>query len=100
MGIEDITRESVLKAITEFDQNGIDATLEKYGFKDAIRYYLIFKDKKYPSKAIIDVAHKYARPDIGYLKSSEFAGGRNTVQKKLEQLNFQVLVGPVTKKMH
>ena len=39
------------------------------------------------------MAHKYARPDLGRLKN--FSGGKDTVQPKLESLNFIVRVGNV-----
>jgi len=93
MSISDITKNAVLEAIAEFDQKGIEETLAEYGFQEAKKYYLVYNRKHYPSKAILGVAHKYANPSVGPLKASEFSGGRDTVQKKLESLGFRVFAG-------
>jgi len=76
---------------------GREAFLENYGYGKAKRYYLVWQDKYYDSKAIIGVAHKYECPNYGPLTSEEFSGGENTVQKKLEELGFRVQVKPPTK---
>ncbi len=65
MSLRDITRQSVLKAIEEFDQVGRNYFLKKYHFRHAKSYWLVYDGRKYDSKAIIGVAHKYARPDLG-----------------------------------
>ena len=52
-----ITREAVLAAITEYDELGQDAFLDKYGFHPARSYLLVHDGKSYDSKAIVGVAH-------------------------------------------
>ena len=91
MSLEDITRQSVLEAIREFDRIGRKNFLRNYGFRPAKKYWLIHDGRKYDSKAIIGVAHKYARPDLGPLNNNNFSGGA-TVKTKLEELNFIVWV--------
>ena len=92
MSLKNLTRQSVLKAIREFDRIGRENFLSIYGFGSAKEYWLIHDGRKYDSKAIMGVAHKYARPDLGPLKSNEFSGGAKTVKSKLEELNFTVWV--------
>ena len=69
MSLRNITRQSVLEAIEEFDQVGRNYFLKKYHFGHAKSYWLVYDGRKYDSKAIIGVAHKYARPDLGQLKN-------------------------------
>jgi 5-methylcytosine-specific restriction protein A len=91
MAIKDITRESVLQAVEEYDQLGREAFLSHYGFGSAKSYYVVVEGKRYDSKAIAGVAHGYARPDIGPLAFSDFSGGEAQVQKPLKKLGFEVL---------
>ena len=91
MALRHITRQSVQQAIQEFDRVGRKKFLKNNGFGTAQTYWLIYDGRRYDSKAIIGVAHKYARPDLGRLKN--FSGGKDTVQPKLESLNFIVRVG-------
>ena len=93
MSLKNITRQSVLESIQEFDRIGREKFLKLYGFGTAKEYWLVHEGRKYDSKAIIGVAHKYARPDLGPLKSNKFSGGAKTVKSKLEELNFTVQVG-------
>jgi len=66
MALSDITdRRSVLRAIAEFDRIGRNDFLAKYGFGPARSYWLLHEGRRYDSKAIIDAAHAYARPDLG-----------------------------------
>ena len=89
MPINDIRREHVLQAIEKCDEYGRDKFLEKYGFREAVSTWLIHNGRSYDSKAIIGVAHGYARPDLGPLSSSDFSGGE-TIKTKLEGLGFRV----------
>lgn len=91
---EGIEREHVLAAIQECVDTGKSEFLKKYGYGKAIRYVLL-EDKfekggRYASKAILGVARKYARPELGALRNSEFSGGMGETVRKLEQLDFRV----------
>lgn len=55
-------RESVLKAMEEFDALGREVFLKRYGFGIAHRYFLVHGGKKYDSKAIVGVAHGFENP--------------------------------------
>jgi diadenosine tetraphosphate (Ap4A) HIT family hydrolase len=86
------SRRAVLQAIDEFDRLGRDAFLAKYGYGPARRYFLEHDGRHYDSKAIVGVAHGHQYPNRGPLANTEFSGGHQTVQKKLEELGFLVLV--------
>jgi 5-methylcytosine-specific restriction protein A len=92
MALKDLTRNSVLQAVSEYDRLGREQFLLEYGYGAAKSYYLILDGKKYDSKAIAGVAHGYARPDVGPLAFSDFSGGQTQVQNLLAKLGFEVLV--------
>jgi 5-methylcytosine-specific restriction protein A len=89
MALADITKEAVDSAILEYDQLGADAFLALYGFAPAKRYWLELNGKRYPSKAIAGVAHKYI-DGSQLLPSAGFTGGEASVGKKLRQLGFVI----------
>ena len=66
--LDDIKHEHVLNAIKECVDTGEFEFLQKHGFHQAIRYVLLDdtfeKEGRYPSKAIVGVARKYARPKL------------------------------------
>ncbi len=89
MALADITKEAVDSAILEYDQLGGDAFLAQYGFAPAKRYWLELNGKRYPSKAIVGVAHKYI-DGSQLLPSASFTGGDASVGRKLRQLGFVI----------
>jgi len=91
MVYQDVTREAVLSAISEYDRLGQERFLEKYGFKEARSYRLIYNDKPYDSKAIVGAAHGYL-PGERALAPNEFSGGEATVGRLLRRLDFTVEV--------
>lgn len=93
IGSKKVSRDSVFKAIEEFNYLGRDTFLKKYSFRRARKYYLLYQNKTYDSKAIWGVAYKFAHPDSGPLKSEEFSGGEKTVKIALERLGFTVISG-------
>ena len=90
MALSEITHDSVLAAIREFDELGRDEFLAKYGFAKSKTYFLDLDGKRYDSKAIAGVAHGYSRTDLGALTSANFSGGEKTVKVALEKLGFEV----------
>ncbi len=83
----------ILSAIAECDKMGTDAFLSHYGFKNARDYFLLYEGRRYPSKAIVGVAHKYAHPSGKALKYTDFTGGLQQTIPLLEDLGFAWL-GP------
>ncbi|MEV7005872.1 hypothetical protein [Streptosporangium sp. NPDC051022] len=88
MGLFDLRREMVVAAIEECDELGRDVFLERYGYRPARGYFLVYEGRKYDSKAVAGVAHRgvTGRP----LRPSEFSGGNATVARALSQLGFVV----------
>ena len=88
MVLNDIKYEHVLQAIEEFDELGRDRFLEKYSFGKARTTWLIYNGQQYDSKAIVGVAHGFARRDLGHLTPVDFSGGE-PVRRKLSRLGFK-----------
>lgn len=82
---------AVEQAITEFDQLGRQAFLEKYGFREAQRYFVSYQGHDYDSKAIVGAAYGFQHPDRKALSPNEFSGGDATVRSTLERLGFSVV---------
>jgi hypothetical protein len=93
------TRESVLRAMAEFDSVGRDAFLSRYGFGRAKKYMVRGPTGNlYDSKAIYGVAASNEYPELGALQSAEFSGGEHTVSRRLSRLGFEmVLLGDIGK---
>lgn len=70
MALSDITEQAVIEAVGECDRLGRDAFLEEYKFRSARAYWLVYNGRRYDSKAIAGVAHKYTRPKLGVLRNS------------------------------
>jgi 5-methylcytosine-specific restriction protein A len=95
MGLSDITDpQAIERAIEEADRLGQQAFLETYGFRPARGYFVVHKGRRYDSKAIVGVAHRYQFPEHGPLTSDQFSGGHATVEKLLRRLGFDVDAGP------
>jgi len=84
------TREAVLRTIAEHDELGEEAFLERYGYGEALAYFLVHDGKQYASKAIYGVAHKHVAVDRAPLRNTDFSGGEAQVAQKLEALGFTV----------
>ena len=94
MALHDITSASaVQKAIGEFDRLGAETFLKTYGYKPAREYHLIYDGRRYPSKAIIGVAHRHEFPEEGPLSYKTFSGGSTAAAPKLQSLGFDVVRG-------
>ena len=87
MSLNDIRREHVLQAIEKCNEYGRGKFLEKYGFYKSINIWLVHNGQSYDSKAIVGVAHGYARPDLGPLASRDFSGG-GVLKTRLKRLGF------------
>jgi 5-methylcytosine-specific restriction protein A len=67
MALKDLTREAVLAAVQECDDLGPEVFLSRYGFGPARDYFLLLNGRRYDSKAVVGVAHKFAVPAEGPL---------------------------------
>lgn len=87
---KEISRESVLAAIAEFDRVGRDETLAFHGFRRALDYVVVLDDREYDSKALYAVAYGLQYPhDLPLREQRGFSGGVN-LTRKLERLGFRV----------
>ena len=75
MALSDLTRNSVLQALVEFDELGRDAFLDRYHFGKARGYFVVHNSRRYDSKAIAGAAHAYTSDGAKALKASDFSGG-------------------------
>jgi 5-methylcytosine-specific restriction protein A len=89
MGMKDVTRQDVLKAIAEFDDSGRDKFLADYGMGEASKYFIRYEGGEYDSKAIMAAAHG-KHPGFAPLKASEFSGGESHTVRYLRNLGFAV----------
>lgn len=93
MALSDIThRQPILEAIAEFRRLGRDEFLKEYKFGPAVSYWLVYEGRRYDAKAICGVAHGYARPDLGPLRTKESSFNSRMAKRKLEEQRFKVLV--------
>jgi hypothetical protein len=90
--LADLTRDSVLKAVAEFDRIGREAFLKDAGFGRARAYYLDHGGRLYDSKAIAGYAHGVITGTP--LGPQDFSGGDKTVAQRLQALGFMVLNVP------
>lgn len=81
---KNITKENVLKAISEIDINGIPSN------RKSTKYHLIFNDKFYPPKYVLSIANKHVNGKE--LEPNEFGGGDET-NNFLINLGFKIQDG-------
>jgi 5-methylcytosine-specific restriction enzyme A len=86
--LKKVARDHVLAAIAEHDSIGQEEFLEKYGFGQPSRYWLVHEGRRYASKAILGVAAGFV-PGEEALKASEFSGGLAETLRILKQIGFQ-----------
>jgi hypothetical protein len=95
MSFRDLSsRRAVLDVFAEYDRIGQDAFLTKYRFGRSRRYFVEHNGRQYDSKAVVGAAYGRQFPDRGPLTGADFTGGERTVQKKLEELGFTMVVLP------
>jgi hypothetical protein len=78
---------AILSALEEFDRLGRAAFLERYGFGEAVSYFIHHEGKHYDSKPIVAAAHGY---QFGEPLPNRFSGGERTIARLLEELGFTV----------
>lgn len=77
-----------MEALAEYDEIGRDAFLSKYGFATTAKFFIVQGGKRYDAKAVTGAAHGYQQGEpMGW---DDFSGGRATVVKQLEGLDFVV----------
>jgi copper chaperone CopZ len=79
---KNITREHILKAIKEVDNQGVPAG------RTSRKFLLEFKGKEYPAKYLISIANKYANGRE--LDSEDFSGGKES-NEFLRSRDFSII---------
>lgn len=87
---QDITRDSVLKAMAEFDALGRKTFLRKYHYRPSAAYRIRHERRLYDSKAILGVAYGIEH-ECDPLHPSAFSGGAEHCARLLARLGFTVL---------
>ena len=80
MGLSDISAADVNKAIEEFRELGRARFLAQYRYEDATRWELVVGGERFPSKAILGVAHNFARPILAGIAAPSRYSRRRTPQ--------------------
>ena len=86
---DEITREQILKAITDFNQ-GVD-----HGFGHSTTYDLLHEGERYPPKAIVGLAAAYVLGEP--LKPEDFGGGLETKCFRILKANGFKIIRKVDK---
>jgi hypothetical protein len=86
---ESVTRAHVVHAIEEYDRLGPERFFSEHGFAPTTAYELAWEERRYPPKAILGTAYKFATGQR--LASSDFEGGKSGAVKVLGRLGFTVL---------
>ncbi len=81
---KNITRENILKAVSEIDKDSIPLN------RHSKKYKLYYKGKPYPPKYVLSIANKYANGQE--LSPNAFSGGTET-NSFLMNLGFEIREG-------
>lgn len=87
-------RKAVTDALAEYDRVGRTQFLHVYGFGRARDYFIRVGDRYYDSKPIVAAAYGNQYRSEGALTFDQFSGGKLTVKKVLERLDFSVVTDP------
>jgi hypothetical protein len=83
-----VTRTDVVRAIEEYDRLGPDAFFSEHGFAPTTTYDLVWRERRYPPKAILGTAYELATGQR--LRSGDFEGGKSGAVAVLGELGFTV----------
>jgi hypothetical protein len=83
-----VTEADVVRALQEYDRLGPERFFSEHGFAPTTTYDLIWKERRYPPKAILGTAYEFATGRR--LASREFEGGKTGAVRILANLGFTV----------
>lgn len=83
-----VTRADVERAINEYDRLGPERFFAQHGFAPTTTYELVWKQSRYPPKAILGTAYEFATGQR--LASGDFEGGKTGAVRVLGGLGFAV----------
>ena len=90
MELERIEEKDVFRAMEEYRRLGRDEFLNRYNFGRAKSRWVVHQGRSYDAKAIVGVAHGYARRDLGPLSGGNPFYKTNNARRVLKLLKFQV----------
>jgi hypothetical protein len=83
-----VSTANVERAIKAYDQLGPEGFFREHGFAPTTTYDLVWKERRYPPKAILGTAYEFATGQR--LASGDFEGGKSGAVKVLGRLGFTV----------
>ena len=83
-----VTRADVVRAIQEHDRLGPERFFAEHGFGPTTTYELVWDERRYPPKAILGTAYKFATGQR--LASGDFEGGKTGAVRVLGKLGFTI----------
>lgn len=83
-----VARADVLRAIAEFDRLGPAEFFAEHGFGPSRTYELVWRENRYPHKAILGTAYELATGRR--LSPGDFEGGRSGAVAVLGDLGFTI----------
>ena len=85
---DQVTHAHVIRAVQEYDRLGPEAFFAAHGFAPTTTYDLVWDERRYPPKAILDTAYEFATGQR--LASGDFEGGKTGAVKVLGNLGFTI----------
>jgi hypothetical protein len=85
---DQVTHADVVRALHEYDRLGPQRFFSEHGFAPTTTYELVWEKRRYPPKAILGTAYKFATGQG--LGSGDFEGGKTGAVKVLGNLGFTV----------
>jgi hypothetical protein len=85
---DQVTHADVVRAIQEYDRLGPKRFFSEHGFAPTTTYELVWEERRYPPKAILGTAYKFATGRR--LGSGDFEGGKSGAVKVLGKLGFTI----------
>jgi hypothetical protein len=85
---ERVAHRHILRAIHEYDRLGPEQFFSKYGFAPTTTYELVLNKRRYPPKAVLGAAYKFATGQ--WLGSGDFEGGKTGAVRVLNKLGFVI----------
>src|SRR5215470_3504319 len=79
----------VVRALEEYDRLGPDGFFAAHGFGPSRTYELVWRERRYPHKAVLGTAYEFATGER--LAPADFEGGRSGAVKVLEKLGFTIV---------
>lgn len=90
VGLDDVTRAGVERALARYDLLGRDDFLARAGLGEAPGSFIVRGERRYEARPILAVAHGYDRPDVGPLRKRDLPRSEIALAERLEALGFAV----------